>query len=313
MAGDRDGIVHCLSLKNGKKIWEFKTGKSVFSTPVIENNKVVFGSADSYIYCLNLDNGKPLWKFKADKWVLGSPVTDDGKVFIGASDGKFRALDLSTGKVVWEFGGINGWIETKPLIYEGKIYFGAWDNYFYVLDEATGKLVWKWSLDPGHSYISTFYAPAACWPVASNGRVFIAGPDMVLTAFNAATGDTLWRARTPRINEAIGISEDGSKVFVKCTYENKLIAYSATADKPEIVWETPVQYGMDDNQSAIIAKDGIAYFTFRNGLAIAVDENNGRILWKHKLGDVMQNAATPINGNEVIVTDVDGKIVLLRF
>ena len=311
VVGDREGIVHCFALKDGKSLWQFKTGKSVFSTPAIKNDKVIFGSADSYIYCLNVNNGKLIWKFKADKWVLGSPVIEDNKVYIGASDGKFRALDLLSGKLLWEYSGIKGWIQTRPLIYQDKIYFGAWDNYFYVLNKQSGKLVWKWSLSK-QPVISAYYAPAACWPVAANGRVFITGPDMVLTAFDAQTGDTLWRTGQPKLNEAIGISEDGSKVFVKCTFDSSLIAYSATSAKPEIVWKTTAHYGFDDNESAILEKDGTVYYTFRNGLTIAVSAKDGKILWEHKSGDIMLNAATPINDNQVILTDVDGNIALLN-
>ena len=229
IVGEREGIVHCLALKDGKTIWQFKAGGSVFSTPAVKDNRVVFGSVDGYIYCLNTDNGKLIWKFKADKWVLGSPAIENNTVYIGASDGKFRALSLSSGKLLWQHGDINGWIETKPVVYQGKVFFGAWDNYFYGLHKRSGDLVWKWIRSPKEAYPSAFYAPAACWPVAAHDRIFIAGPDMVLTALNAQSGDTLWRTGNPKLNEAIGISEDGSKIFVKCTFDSTLIAYSATA------------------------------------------------------------------------------------
>jgi outer membrane protein assembly factor BamB/predicted phosphohydrolase len=311
IAGDREGTVRCLALKDGKQKWWFKANGGIFSTPAVKDNKVVFGSADSNIYCLNTDNGKLLWKFKADKWVLGSPVIEDNTVYIGASDGKFRALSLSSGKLLWQHEGINGWIETKPVIYQGKIFFGAWDNYFYGLDKRSGKLVWKWIRSQKEAYPSAFYAPAACWPVAAHGRVFIAGPDMVLTALNAQSGDTLWRTGSPKLNEAIGISGDGSKIFAKCTFDSTLIAYSATASQPEVLWKTTDHYGFDDNQSAILEKDGTVFYTFRNGMAIAVDTNDGKVLWKYKLGDVMLNAATPVSNKEVILTDVDGNIALV--
>jgi len=309
MVGDRDGIMNCLSLKDGKILWQFKTGKSIFSTPTIKDNKIVFGSADNYMYCLNINNGKLIWKFKADKWVLGSPVVENNTVYIGASDGKFRALNLKTGHLVWAYD-IHGWIEDKPVIYQDKIYFGAWDNYFYALDKKTGKLVWKWTLS-AKPVISAFYAPAACWPVAANGRVFIAGPDMVLTAFNAQTGDTIWKTGTPKLNEALGISEDGTKIFVKCTFDSTLIAYSSVSNKPEIIWKAKASYGFDDNESPVVEKSGRVYYTFRNGLAIAVSVNDGKILWEHKLGDVMLNAATPVNDHQVFLTDVDGSSILL--
>ncbi|MGH2644495.1 MAG: hypothetical protein ACRDE2_11140 [Chitinophagaceae bacterium] len=52
----------------------------------------------------------------------------------------------------------------------------------------------------------------------------MAVPDMVLTALNADSGDTLWRIGNPKLNEALGIPEDGSKVFVKCSFDSMLLA-----------------------------------------------------------------------------------------
>jgi outer membrane protein assembly factor BamB len=312
VVGDREGIFYCLALRDGKQLWQFKAGKGIFSTPAITGNKVVFGSVDNMIYCLSLDNGKQVWKFKADSYVLGSPVIADGKVYIGASDGRFRAIDVATGKLIWEFSELKAWVDTKPVLYKGKVFFGAWDNYFYAPDQQTGKLAWKWIRSKKESYPSAYYAPGACWPVAANDRIFLTGPDMILTALNAQTGDSLWRTGTPRLNEAIGISGDGSKVFVKCTFDSTLIAYSTTADKPEIIWKTQDHYGFDDNQAAIIEKNGTAYFTFRNGWIIAVNANNGQLLWKHNVGNIMLNAATPVSEKEVIITDADGTVMLLK-
>ncbi|ASZ12526.1 PQQ-binding-like beta-propeller repeat protein [Chitinophaga pendula] len=311
--GDRDGIMHAYAYDNGKQLWQFKTGKSIFSTPAVGEGKVITGSADGNIYCLNARTGKLIWQFKADKWVLGSPVIDKGIVYIGASDGKFRAIDLHTGKLRWEFEGIKGWIQTKPLIYQEKVYFGAWDNYFYALDQHNGRLLWKWSRSSKEYFPSAYYAPAACWPVAANGRIFITGPDMVLTALDANKGDTIWRIGKPRLNEAIGISGDGSKVFVKCTFDSTLLAYSTTANTPTVIWKTAASYGFDDNESAILEQDGIAIFPFRNGLAIAIEVASGKERWKHKLGDVMLNPATICQANSVLLSDVDGNLVLLTY
>lgn len=311
VVGDRSGILHCLSLTNGKQLWEFKTGKAIFSTPAISDGKVVFGSVDSYIYCISLKDGHLIWKFKTDNYVLGCPTIKDDMVYIGASDWKFRALDLQTGRLIWVFTGLRAWVQTKPVVYKGKVMFGCWDNYFYALDQKTGKLDWKWERAPNQSYPSAFYAPAACWPVAANGKVFIAGPDMVLSAVDVLNGNTDWRVGNPKLNEALGISEDGSKVFVKCTHDSILLAYSTTSEQPQILWKTKADYGFDDNESPIAEKDGVVYFTFHNGEIIAANSNTGKILWEHRLGTVMLNGATPINKNEVVVSDVDGKIELL--
>ncbi len=310
--GDRNGAFYCLQLKDGKTLWQFKAGKGIFSTPAIAGDRVVFGSVDNSIYCLDIKTGKPVWQFKADSYVLGSAAIHEGKVFIGASDGKFRALDLRTGKLVWEFGGIRAWIDTKPVVYQGNVYFGAWDNYFYALNANTGKLAWKWIRSEKEAYPSSYYAPGACWPVAAHDRIFITGPDMVLTAINAKTGDSLWRVGAPKLNEAIGISADGNRIFVKCTFDSTLIAYNAAAAQPEVVWKTVDHYGFDDNQAAIIEKNGIVYFPFRNGWLIAVNSRDGKLLWKHKISNIMLNPATPVSEKEVIVSDEDGNLVLLE-
>lgn len=313
IVGDRDGIVTCVSIQSGKVVWKYKTGGAIFSTPATKNDRVVLGSTDGFIYCLNTSNGKLIWKTKTKKWVLGSPIISGDQIFIGGSDGEFRSIDLNSGNINWEYGGIGGWIETKPAISDNKVYFGAWDNYFYALERNTGKLIWKWIRSNKESYPSSFYAPGACWPVITGNRIFICGPDMVLTALDAKSGNVLWRIGNPKLNEAIGATQDGSKILVKCTFDNELLAYDANSNQPKIIWKTIVPYGFDDNQSAILEKDGIAYFTLRNGVAIAVNSNNGNIIWQYKVGDVMLNAATPLGNGKVILTDVDGNILLLGY
>lgn len=136
---------------------------------------------------------------------------------------------------------------------------------------------------------------------------------MALTAFNAQSGDTLWRIGKPKLNEALGISEDGSKVFVKCTFDSSLLAYSTSANSSKVLWKSSASYGFDDNESPIAEKDGVVYFTFRSGMIIAANSENGKILWEQRMGTVMINGATPINSRKVIVSDIDGNIEALVF
>lgn len=109
------------------------------------------------------------------------------------------------------------------------------------------------------------------------------------------------------------MSADGTKVYVKAQKGNLLFAYSARTMRPTIMWETPVENDADDNQSAIIENEGQVFFTYRNGLAVSARNTDGAIQWEYKLGDVMLNPATPVDGGRVILSDVDGNIVLLKF
>ncbi len=58
------------------------------SSPVIANNKIVFGSIDGRLYVLNLKDGKEIWSYEIGAAIPGSPAVTGGKVVIGAEDGR---------------------------------------------------------------------------------------------------------------------------------------------------------------------------------------------------------------------------------
>ena len=268
---------------------------------------MIFGSADSNIYCLNAETGLLEWKVKTGAEVLGSPSIEDDMVYIGGSDRTFRAIELETGEVKWKFDGLNGFIESKPLVYKDKIIFGAWDTYLYCLDKSTGKLLWKWKGDMN----GILYSPAACNPVASGDLVFIAAPDRKLTAININTGEQLWRTGRYQVRESIGISEDGSKFFVR-TMRDSIIAFPASNTLPEPLWITDAEFDYDINSAQLVEKDGVLFYGTKNGLLIALNSSTGEILWKHKVGLTIINTVTPLDSKRVLLNDLDGKTMVIE-
>ena len=96
----------------------------------------------------------------------------------------FRAIRIKNGKVVWTYTGIKGYIETKPLVEGDKVIFGAWDNTLYALNKSNGKELWKWT----GGLTRMHFSPAAVWPVAAHGKVFITDPQRAMTAISLKTG-----------------------------------------------------------------------------------------------------------------------------
>src|SRR5690606_8931478 len=178
IAVNTSGEIYALNKKNGRLNWKFKTGGKIYSTPAVSEKYVVVGSSDHSIYCLDASSGKLVWKADAEKAVVASPLIQNDMAYIGASDGHFRAFDLKTGRLAWDFDEVKGFVVTKPLLYKGKIYFGCWANDFYALDASTGKLIWKWN----NGSSNRMFSPAACYPVATDGRIFIVAPDRYMTA-----------------------------------------------------------------------------------------------------------------------------------
>ena len=306
--GDDLGCLTAYALKNGKKLWSFVSGKRIVGTPAVSQGIVVFGSADRTIYGLNAADGSLRWKVNAAEPVLGAVTIHEGIAYVGASDKTFRAIEIQTGKVVWSYDQVKGYIETKPLVVDDKVIFSAWDNTLYALEKATGKEIWKWT----GGLTRMHFSPAAVWPVASNGKVFIADPQRAMTAVNLQNGETVWRTFRSQVRETIGLSEDGERVYSK-TMNDSIVCYSTLTDTPEQVWASNVGFGYEHAPSMPLEKDGVVYGSTKEGLLFALEAKTGKIIWKHKIGNSLINTVLPLNGREVLFTATSGEVGIIKW
>ena len=305
--GDDMGYLTAYTLKNGKKLWNFQSGKRIIGTPAVSEGIVVFGSADRNIYGLNAENGQLLWKVEAQEPVIGAVTIDNGLAYVGASDHTFRAIDIHTGKVAWKYGEVKGYIETKPLITDNKVIFGAWDNTLYALDKNDGKEIWKWT----GGLTRMHFSPAAVWPVAAEGKVFIADPQRALTSIDIDNGETVWRTFESQVRETVGLSEDGKQIYSK-TMNDSIVCFATQGDTPKKLWASNVGFGYEHAPSMPQEKEGVMYGSTKEGLIFALDAQTGKVIWKHKIGNSLINTVVPLNKKEVLFTATSGEVGLLR-
>lgn len=305
--GDDLGCLSAYALKNGKKLWSFASGKRIVGTPAVSQGIVVFGSADRYVYGLNAQDGSLRWKIEAKEPVLGAVTIHEGLAYVGASDKTFRAIDIHTGKVVWSYDQVKGYIETKPLVINDKVIFGAWDNTLYALDKDNGTEIWKWT----GGLTRMHFSPAAVWPVAAEGKVFITDPQRAMTAVDLQTGETVWRTFESQVRETIGLSEDGKQIYSK-TMNDSIVCYSAVGNIPRKIWASNVGFGYEHAPSMPQEKEGVVYGSTKEGLIFALDAKTGRILWKHKIGNSLISTVVPLNKKEVLFTATSGEVGVLK-
>ncbi len=311
-AGDGAGKMRALNLKNGQPLWEFTAAGPIYSTPAVAGRKVVFASTDGSIYAVRESTGAKVWQFPTAKPIVASPAIANNTVFLGASDGIFRAINLRDGKPLWQYDGVGGFVETRPLVVDGKVIFGAWDEHLYALNATNGHLLWKWKgKSPGN--LGIMYSPAAFWPMAADHKVFVVAPDRLMTALELATGRQIWRTTTNDwpVRESIGISEDGSRFYVRTMTNTAVLAFSTKAAHPEKLWALDARklFNYDINSAMLMEKNGELYYGTKNGLLLAIDPRSGTLLWEHKLGVTVLNTVVPLDEpDEVVVADVDGKI-----
>lgn len=308
-AANTVGDVYALDINTGAKVWSYRTGGKVYSTPMYDKGIVVVGSSDHSIYGLDAKTGKVEWQVRTGKAVLGSPAIYKGKAFIGGSDAVFRCVSVADGKVLWTFDRVKNYVSTLPTIADGKVIFGSWGNGFYALDINTGDLIWEWN--NGHS--NRMFSAAACYPVVSNNRVFIVAPDRFMTALDLNTGSVIWREKKDniRVRESMGLSMNKKLVYAK-TMDGELIGVSTTADNMDIVWKSELSLPYELTPSAIYSDRNVVFVPNNSGLLSAIDSNSGRVLWQYKISNGMVNPPLVLK-NKVIVSTMDGKIVSLTY
>ena len=306
--GDDMGYLTAYALKDGKALWRFQSGKRIVGTPAVSEGIVVFGSADCKIYGLNAQNGNLLWTVETSEPVLGAVTIDNGTAYIGASDHTFRAINTCNGEIKWTFTGVKGYIETKPLVTDSKVIFGAWDNTLYALNKADGRELWKWT----GGLTRMHFSPAAVWPVAAEGKVFITDPQRAMTAIEIETGNTVWRTFQSMVRETIGLSEDGERIYSK-TMNDSIVCYSTKGSHPHELWASNVGFGYEHAPSMQVEKDGIVFGSTKEGLIFALEAKTGKVLWKHKIGNSLISTVVPLSGNRILFTATGGEIGLLKF
>lgn len=302
------GEMVAINSNSGKTIWRFSTSGKIYSTPAISDNLVVCASTDNMIYCLNLKTGQPEWTFDSKKPIVASPVIDQKTVYIGSSEGIFRAIDLLTGKLIWQFYGVRNFVESKPLVYDGMVYFGSWGNAFYALDQQTGNLLWK-----REKYTNRMLSPAAVWPVAANGKIFIVAPDRRMTALDAKTGVEIWNSDKYSCRETIGISADGEQVYIKNMNEGHVLAFETASNEQKLIWDCTAELGYEIGPSPIVENDDLIFVPTCNGVIVAISKTTHQVVWKYKLTNALINGVTPVGTDRILITSLDGRVANIQY
>ena len=302
-----NGYLNALHIENGEPVWYFKTGGKIYATPAVKDSIAIIASTDGSIYSLEAKTGRLRWQHSTTSSIVASPVIDGSSVFCGSSQGVFWSFDLISGKLLWRNDSIRGFVETFPLVDNERIYFGDWSNHFYALNKKDGSKAWEWS--PGGNRL---LAPAACYPVKANGKIFIVAPDRYTTALDAVTGRVVWRTNLHRGRESMGISEDGSLLYIK-DMQDSIHAFYTRPDKMQPAWSLPCGFGYEISPTPIIEKDEIIFVPTQWGTLYAVDKASRKVIWKWKLSHAIISGMLPLEGRSILVSTMDGMVARITY
>jgi outer membrane protein assembly factor BamB len=145
--GSDDGYIHALNISDGTDAWKYKTGNSVFASPMIYNGQVFIGSYDSNYYCFNLETGAVKWKTNLKTKIhSGTALYENSSLITAGIDGNLYSINLENGTINWTFP-TKGVITSTPLISGNNVYFSSFDWKTYCADARTGKMLWSFDID----------------------------------------------------------------------------------------------------------------------------------------------------------------------
>ena len=230
VVGSEGGNLYSYNAKTGEPLGEplFTAGDKIWSTPVIRNGVVFFGSHDKSVYAVDLETGDLKWQFATGGAVVASPLLYKGLVVVGSFDKKLYAIDAENGNQRWRFEGSH-WFWAGAVANNSAIFAPSMDGYVYSLD-AGGNLLWKWRRENASPIVST--------PVLTTSGLVVAEKDGSLNLWNINPGE-LGSGRiktklpgptaeiksplfavpfsgepTPDLGQAAPLSDQGDSVFV---------------------------------------------------------------------------------------------------
>ena len=242
-----------------------------------------------------------------------TPIVHDGIVYLTNTSNTLQALNGRTGDLIWEnrIGpeSTRAYGATRTLaIYDDKLFLTTTDARLYALDARTGRIVWQTAVADGQQgYSNTSGA------IVIKGKVLTGmtgcgryGADCYISAYDARTGEQIWRFSTiAREGQAGGntwgklpnLLRAGGDTWITGSYDPGLnITYWGVAQpKPWL----RVSRGAGPGDKALFTSS-----------TLALDPDNGRLKWyfQHAPGEsfdmdeVFERVLIDLEGTKLLFT-----------
>ncbi len=313
---DLSGAIVSISREKGEFLWKTRLDSIVSSSILIKNSSILFSASD-YLYAIDSKTGNIKWFRKLPCEIYSSPVIDDSQLYFGTWDGKLYAFVYKIGKYEWYHQSYGYVYSTPIILPNGIGYestdnkFRIVDNkgkqelfsynvmatkYFspkstgdILILDGLGYLV-AYDLKQNKELWRTEQLDIQKWkvyttPAIGKDIVVYGSNDQNCYALSLKDGKSLWTFKTEgTIRGAPAISKD----TVFCPSADKNL-YALNLKNGKLKWKFT-------SESYIMASPSIAYNTIYIGsydkYMYALNEKTGSIKWKFLADDSIDGSAT---------------------
>lgn len=272
-----NGLLSAYDAATGERIWYYKSGAAISSTPLLWGSNIWFGSQDRYLRKLDAITGEIKCSYISDGGIVSSPLAIDP----------------------------DGIGPTGAMIYFGDAGLAGADDGGHVaaVDVNTCNEVWRFTgygVPPGSATLSGTWSPISFAPDWSGSRpplILFGGssPDNGVYAINAITGNAdtnipHWRLQAaPHINDldvgagiTVGHVTKATPGGVGFVSAKNSVMRAINLNTGAQIWEfdtkldSPGKYAI---RSTAAYAQGAIFYGYGNGL-YALNATTGSKLWK---------------------------------
>jgi len=244
----------------GTILWKFETWGEVYSSPVVVDGVVYFGSADTLFYAVDAVTGAEIWHVDTGGPINNFSTVADGVVYF-SSENYVYAVNAKDGSLKWRFeiactpvrietpweslvedssemGELEPPGASSPAVSDGVVYFGMWNNLY------------------GSGYIC----------------------DKFLYAVNASDGTELWRFQTDGLFITSAPAVNNGIVYFGTDYGD---LYAVRSRDGSVIWKSPEGEGFT---TIPFYADGTLYVGWEGAVVYALDSLTGSEQWMYRTG-----------------------------
>ncbi len=292
----------------------------------IEGERLYVSNDDGQVLAIDANSGDVVWDSQAVKtgktgnrllfWrrktieagLSGGPGVGNGLVVVGGRNGEVIAFDAETGAERWKAQATSEVIAT-PLVAGGLVVVRSNDGRTFGFDAVDGTR--KWVFDRGLPSLSV---RGNGTPVAGGEFVYLGYDDGSVIALRLADGLLAWeqlvaeadgRNELERMADVDGELQLGLSELYATSFRGQTVAISTRNGEP--MWNRDVgSYG------------GLALLADRvvvadpSGTVWALDRNTGSALWKQEALARRWLTTPAVQGNYIVVGDIEGYLHWIR-
>jgi len=270
------------------------------STPGLTvSDSHVYLAYQTNLYQIDKSNGAEVDRFpeksSASLVMYAPPVVDGSDLFFGdLANDFYRVSTEDLNQIKWSFTEGKGWYQAKAALQDDLLVVPCTDRNIYALDAESGNRLWTYEGD--FAFIAE--------PIIVDEKVIVSTQEHHVLVLDINTGEEIYRVEmngavlsAPLYDAETGTAYVGSlgKEMIAFDLESGQTKWSYS-ENLDTIWATPIL--LDDE----------LIFADKTGKILALDPENGSVLWSKDAGGTVIAGLSAVADKGFLVAREDGNL-----